>query len=105
MNERVKAPCNECPWKKSSPPGYLGGNSVGMYSEPTRRGTPLPCHKTMEGDSSGWKACYGQLTTMRNSCILPVDENDKALRHSVPTDRENYFNHIHEFESHHEGVS
>jgi len=47
-----KRPCANCPWKKDSARGYLGGNSVGVYADSIRSDRRLACHSRAPGSES-----------------------------------------------------
>lgn len=75
-----KHPCSECPWRKNSPKGWLGGNTVEDYAAPVQQGIPVPCHLNAH---KGY--CAGAAITMKNSCTVPRDpavaaEMDKVER-------------------------
>lgn len=63
-------PCNECPWRRSTPPGQFPGtrydtlrNTSGTRGAEAALNAPLfACHKTAEGQEqacAGWLAAVG----------------------------------------------
>lgn len=100
-----KTPCNECPWRRNHPAGWLGGYEPEEFTNQVQfDGPPLPCHKTIPpGDdmSKATAMCAGALIFMKNSC--------KSARHpaygdalaQVEKDPVNVFNWPHEFLEYH----
>lgn len=75
-----KAPCNECPFLKTSAPGWLGPHSVDDITKLfIDRTIPFSCHKyreryispTKSGHSPLLPICRGSLDCIRNSAKLP----------------------------------
>lgn len=95
MKIRHKVPCRECPWRRSSPPGWLGPNTVEQYSAPVRSGVLVPCH--LDPNRS---YCAGSAVEMRNSCTLPRDP-DMAAQVLRVKPSEDVFRFPTEFEAHH----
>lgn len=72
MKLRHKTPCNQCPWRKNSAPGYLGGNAPEVYADAVQRNTVPACHQRDHGwDNPRSAMCAGALAVMQNSCIEP----------------------------------
>lgn len=96
---KQKAPCDVCPFRKTSLPSWLGGE--GTTPEEflrTMELAPIPCHKVVDWneelteeelrDIAMAKPCIGSLIFMRNSCKLPWDKIYAAMRDSVqPSDQ------------------
>lgn len=53
MKPLLTRPCNECPWRRDHPAGWLGGYRPEDFTQQIQfDGPPLPCHKTIPGDGS-----------------------------------------------------
>lgn len=92
---RHTSPCRECPWRRASCAGWLGGNTVEQYAAPVRAGVLVPCHL------NGHRAyCAGSAIAMRNSCTLPRDPVMAAEIRKVERS-EDVFRFPSEFEIHH----
>lgn len=108
MKVAHKEPCNECPWRRKHPPGWLGGYEIDDFVNQVQRdGPPLPCHKTIPGDGTEARAmCAGALIFMRNSCKSAqhpeYETPDGLATELVEPDRETVFQWPHEFRAHHE---
>lgn len=99
--------CRECPYKKSSAPGYLGESSW----EPEKFLTQLdqkeihPCHLTVDwetNDISNAKTCEGALQFMKNICKLPIDPKAVQQLKSLKFDPSEIFSRRIEFINHHQ---
>ncbi len=80
--EPVKAPCNACPFRRKSMPGWLGHGSPESFIDCMQRDEPLPCHQTIDYDDPHWlakwmqqkntgKMCAGALVFMANKIQRP----------------------------------
>lgn len=98
-----KTPCNECPWRRSHVPGWLGGYSIDTFLNQVQfDGPPIPCHKTLEDGSTGEAMCAGALIFMKNSAKSPQHPAyGDALDH-VKKNTDDIFRWPHEFREHHE---
>lgn len=88
-------PCSECPWRRTAPAGWLGGNEIEDYAAPVRHGTMVPCHKKMDR-----AYCAGAAISMQNSCTRPRDPDMAAELKKVKESQE-VFSFPREFEEHH----
>lgn len=102
MLNRLKQPCNDCPFRRVSAPGWLGGGTGdefvrGAFSDrplPADERAPdpehtiiaLPCHLTIDYDNDDWRetledadVCIGALQFAANACVLPRDAERAAL--------------------------
>lgn len=98
MKEPKPTPCNECPFRRVSLPGYLGAATpddfiaVATYGE-----TPMPCHKEVNYESKNWeklmlraRQCTGHAIYLGNTCKDPRNKEvytmpaDHALVFSTP---------------------
>jgi len=99
----LTTPCNECPWRRTHPAGWLGGYQPEDFTRQIQfDGPPLPCHKTIPGDGTVARAmCAGALIFMKNSCKgAHHPEYGEALS-MVEPDTETVFQWTHEFLEHH----
>jgi hypothetical protein len=107
----MKQPCNQCPFRRNSLPGYLGEASYNPEEFlQTIEHSPIPCHRLVDwsADDSQIQAelmkfehpCIGALQFLKNSCKLPHDSKYIELRNSMEQN-ENVFQFRHEFINHH----
>jgi hypothetical protein len=69
MKAALKTPCNECPWRRNHPAGWLGGYEPEDFTQQVQfDGPPLPCHKTIPPGGEAKAMCAGALIFMKNSC-------------------------------------
>lgn len=66
-----KRPCDDCPWRKNSPPGWLGQNDPELLVRLVLAGLPHVCHTSVtwdrdEGYSGEGVSCVGALAAMAN---------------------------------------
>lgn len=108
MKLRHKTPCNECPFRRKSLPGYLGNATPEEFLGATLNDTPMPCHKTVDYTKKTWRKslgtervahCAGSLIFYANMCKLHRDRSMPRLE----KDRENVFSRPDEFLKHHTG--
>lgn len=97
-----KTPCHECPWRRASPQGYLGGFKVEDFVNQVKfDGPPLQCHTASDFDNGKLFMCAGALIYMKNTCKAPYHKDyGDALKH-VERDTEKVFQWASEFEEHH----
>jgi hypothetical protein len=80
-----KKPCNDCPFRKDSLPGWLADYSIQELHSIVMNEMPFPCHMTHD-ENLGWDEagseefplCAGALGYMRKSGKLPR-RNDLAV--------------------------
>ena len=100
VNLSHKQPCNDCPWRREHPVGWLGGYPAEWFTERLYADVPLNCHKTI-GDVEGMPEtliqdtrplCAGALITYKNMLKLPrrpdlaeaviaVEKSEHVFRH------------------------
>ncbi len=97
------SPCNECPWRREHPAGWLGGYPAELFVQQVQLdGPPLPCHKTYpSGGGEARGMCAGALIFMRNSCKSAQHPDYGTAREQVQQDVENVFQWPQEFLDHH----
>lgn len=70
---KLTEPCNDCPFRKRSLPGYLGGHPLEPYRQPPSAGMPTTCHCTDKGASDSRSAfCAGSLAVINNDPNVEV---------------------------------
>lgn len=75
-------PCNDCPWRVNSAPGWLGPHSAAQWTELARSDEPIACHQTI--DDRAWQTpgaaqCRGAALYRRRICKQPKRPDDAAL--------------------------
>ena len=104
----TKQPCNDCPFRRKSMPGWLGHSSPEGFIDCMQRDEPLPCHQTIDYEDPNWlvkwaaqqdtgQMCAGALIFMANKLQRPHDKDFPTL----PRDIENVFANSIEFVRHH----
>ena len=100
-------PCKQCPFRRESIPGYLGG-----YSGPEHflnvhyhQEAPNPCHMTVDYEGDGWEdradrapRCAGQAVMFANAAKLP---RAWGIPEGTERDTKEVFEWPHEFLEHH----
>ena len=98
--------CNDCPWWRTSTPGWLGPMTAEEWIELARSDDPIACHQTIkveEGQEAGdWnhpmmRQCAGAAIFRANICKSPRSPEVARL----PSDREAIFATPAEFLAHH----
>lgn len=94
MYTACKTPCNECPFRKNSHPGYLGGvyeNGQELHDMIMTLEKPFNCHKTIDKDvvsydevgSKEYPICAGALMYMKKNAKRPKDKEMDNLVQDV----------------------
>ena len=96
-------PCNACPWRRVSIPGWLGRDTPTEFLLRTMSDVPMPCHKTINYEDKKWylkwfngktgKLCAGSLIFFSNICKLSRD----SQRPRLPSNKELVFSSGAEF--------
>lgn len=96
-------PCNECPWRRKHPAGWLGGYRAEDFTQQILfDGPPLPCHKTIPDDGTEARAmCAGALIFMKNGCKGAHHPDYGDALNVVEQDTLAVFQWAHEFLEHH----
>lgn len=72
MKNNLKKPCDECPFKKNSLKGWLGGETAESTFEMVKHETDFACHKTRDKEKpSEMSRCRGFLLFTRKICKIP----------------------------------
>ena len=67
------APCSECPFRRTSPQGYLGGWAPEHYADAIQAGVITACHQQDHGPEQDSTAfCAGAASVMANNCQVPI---------------------------------
>lgn len=74
-----KTPCAQCPFRKDSPPGYLGASSAPEFLDSTLWDAEMPCHMAINYGDPDWfekqypsaDLCVGSLQFQNNFMKLP----------------------------------
>ncbi len=102
MKALLKEPCNECPWRRKHPAGWLGGYEPEEFTQQVQfDGPPLPCHKTIPEGGEARAMCAGALIFMRNNCKSAQHPDYGDALSTVQPDRVNVFSNSKEFLDHH----
>ena len=70
----AKEPCNECPFRRNSVPGWLGGASVEEYIRGAHNEANTPCHVGpgfRSGDPARMRPCSGMAHFRNAVCKTP----------------------------------
>lgn len=92
MSKQHKSPCSDCPWRRKSSPGWVGGETPKEWVRHAHNETVVDCHL------HPGKQCAGMAVFRANICKSVRDP--KAL--DLPPDKENVFSNGCEFRGHHE---
>lgn len=84
MSEFQKKPCIECPFRKQSLPGYLGGYTIEETMAVSLSEQSFHCHMTREGNDNHYlgepKECAGRLLFASNVAKSFRDKDLEAMR-------------------------
>src|SRR5262245_59749948 len=75
LNLVTTRPCNECPFRKTALPGWLGPLSAEDWVSLLHSDAPIACHMTIDvsQDWEGASQCAGAANMRRALCKLPRD--------------------------------
>lgn len=108
MNTKLNIPCMECPFRKDSAPGWLGGETMDdTYHHLMTAELPFPCHNTRNGESiESTSHCVGAMLfagkagkQFRNT---ELEEVRQHYRNTVPQEVKDNILSPPEFRSHHQ---
>lgn len=100
MRLRRIEPCRECPWRRESAPGWLGGHPAKEFVSAVFADEPVACHLTVKEDgapSNTEAYCAGALIFARNICKKSRDRG----RPELPRNFVDVFSTPKEFLEHH----
>lgn len=98
---RHKTPCNECPYRRTAPAGWLGPDPLDWYTQAVEFDAPISCHKTRDKKKEP-AACAGSLIHIKNQCKSPRPPALAAAVDKVEEDTKTVFQWPREFKEHHE---
>lgn len=75
MPDVLKEPCNQCPYRRKSAPGFLGKSTPEEFMQSTMADYPMPCHKTIDYNDKKWKEKW--------EALIVDDEFDPGLQLSI----------------------
>lgn len=113
MQRAIKTPCVECPFRRDSASGYLGGYTPEMYLDAVKSPASLACHRSKgfhEGEIEQQRLCTGLAAFRANighiaSVLHPAYGAVPTVAHEstqfVGSDDETYFGTEQEFYDHH----
>jgi hypothetical protein len=107
MKLRHKEPCAECPWRKKSPAGWLGGVKDGAlyYADALGNNELPPCHLNDHGpDNPKSSFCVGALAVTTNQCVQPWKTPGAMEAAKIIGRRDDCFGHVGLFYKHHTGT-
>jgi hypothetical protein len=67
-----KVPCKECPYRKTSAPGWLGPDPLEAYTTAIQLDVPISCHRT-RGKKKRPAMCAGSVIHLNNQVKVPRD--------------------------------
>lgn len=104
MKCRHTEPCAECPWRKDSLQGYLGGQSAMMYADAVAENEIPACHLQDHGpDDPKSSMCAGALAVAANACIEPHKTPGATAAKKLVGRRSDVFAHPKFFYEYHTG--
>ena len=71
MKNNLTKPCNECPFRKKSLPGWLGGETTESTLDFVRHEADFACHKTRHKPETEMSRCRGFLMFTKKICTIP----------------------------------
>ena len=78
MKDNLKEPCRECPFKKSSFKGWLGGLTAQETHDLVLDEANFACHMTRKKPDAQMSRCKGSQLFLIHHCKLP--KKNEALR-------------------------
>ena len=76
MKDNLKKPCDECPFRKKSLKGWLGGETPQSTLDFVNGEADFACHKTRHKEESAMSRCKGFLMFTRKMCKIPKYNKD-----------------------------
>lgn len=71
MLNRLKKPCDECPFRTNALPGWLGGETPETTYDHIMTEGDFSCHKTRHKAVKEQDRCRGSLLFLRQACKIP----------------------------------
>lgn len=102
MKNNLKKPCNECPFRKNSIKGWLGGETAQSTFDMVSHEVDFACHKTRHKEVEEMSRCRGFLLFTKKACKLPkYNEELKAIIENLKKPDTSNILSIPEFFQHH----
>ncbi|QZI85782.1 hypothetical protein CPT_Summit_131 [Stenotrophomonas phage Summit] len=108
MNQHTE-PCGQCPWRKTSAPGWLGASTPLQFVQQAESGIKMPCHCAVDYEQDDWEdqiedapRCAGHAAYLRNRCKRPDEQELREFSELVGR-RDDVFTRPEEFVAHHGG--
>ena len=107
LPEATVRTCGECPWRRSSAPGWLGPFTAQQWLYLVHGEEPIACHETIVDDDDDWdngtiRQCHGAAQYRRNVAKKPLNPEIAVCEHRDTSD---VFATPSEFLTHHERVT
>lgn len=107
-SDKLKRPCRECPFKRTSMRGYLGSDNPEHFLDQTLRGADMPCHMEIDYSDKEWLTtqeptapmCVGGLQMQNNWLSLSRNPKVAEAQDKAGTNK-NVFDNPEEFLIHH----
>lgn len=99
-------PCDKCPMRRKSMPGYLGASTPADFIASVHNDAQMPCHLTVDYEDPDWReqlmngqarACAGIAIYFANICKVSRDPERRRLK----PDHKAVFSSPREFLAHH----
>lgn len=71
MKDNLKEPCKECPFRKTSFKGWLGGLTAQQTWDYVLKEADFACHMTRKKPDKNMSRCKGSQIFLINHCKLP----------------------------------
>lgn len=108
----TKAPCKQCPFRKTSMPGWLGAAPPEMFIANIMGEQPSPCHLSIDYDKKDWAEKWeaGKIGKLCTGALIMAAHSAKQARNQrmlpvVPTDTETVFKTPQDFLDHHNNAN
>lgn len=107
LRPTCEKPCNDCPFRRKSMPGWLGDDTPENFIATTMSDYPMPCHQTIDYSDPDWKRLWERVATGKlcGGALIFFANISKLSRWPdrprLPADKENIFASPAEFIAHH----
>ena len=104
MKLKHKTPCSECPWRKDSLRGFLGGWPAEYYADAVQENEIPACHNMDFGpDDDRTAMCAGALSVASNSAIAPHKTPGASAAKEIVGKNKDCFSWVRDFYEYHTG--
>jgi len=90
MKPCASRPCNDCPWRRKSMPGWLGDDTPEHFLNTAMADIDMPCHQTVNYERPDWEtqlgprgtalSCAGQAIFFANILKVSRDRKRRQLK-------------------------